>query len=70
MIPGPGAAPQVMTASPPPARYRLGFNVSAQNVTNRSNYGGYSGTLTSPFFGRATTVLNPRKIDIGVVFGF
>jgi hypothetical protein len=70
MIAGPGAAPQVMTVPPPPARYRLGFVVSAQNLTNHSNYGGYSGTLTSPFFGRATTVVNPRKMDIGVQFGF
>jgi hypothetical protein len=70
MIPAPGAAPTVMTASGPPTRYRLGFFVQMQNVTNRANYSGYSGTLTSPFFGQPTMVLNPRKIDFGVNFGF
>lgn len=70
MIPAPGAAPTVMTAAGPPTRYRLGFFVQMQNVTNRANYAGYSGTLTSPFFGQPTMVLNPRKIDFGVNFGF
>ena len=70
MIAAPGAAPTVMTASGPPTRYRLGFFVQMQNVTNHSNYAGYSGTLTSPFFGQPTMVLNPRKVDFGVNFGF
>jgi hypothetical protein len=69
-IPAPGAAPQVLTMPPQPARYRIGFNVNAQNLTNRSNYGGYSGTLTSPFFGLPTMVLNPRKVDFGINFNF
>jgi hypothetical protein len=69
-IPAPGAAPTVMTSAGPAARYRLGFFVQMQNVTNRANYAGYSGTLTSPFFGQPTMVLNPRKIDFGVNFGF
>ena len=69
-VPAPGAAPTVMTAAGPPTRYRLGFFVQMQNVTNHANYGGYSGVLTSPFFGQATNVLNPRKIDFGVNFGF
>ena len=69
-IPAPGAAPTVMTAAGPATRYRLGFFVQMQNVTNHANYGGYSGTLTSPFFGQPTNVLNPRKIDFGVNFGF
>ena len=70
MVAAPGGAPTVMTASGPPTRYRLGFFVQMQNVTNRANYAGYSGTLTSPFFGQPTMVLNPRKIDFGVNFGF
>jgi hypothetical protein len=41
-----------------------------QNVTNHANYSGYSGVLTSPFFGKPTNVVNPRKIDFGVNFGF
>jgi hypothetical protein len=68
MIPAPGAAPQVMAMPPLPARYRIGFNVNAQNLTNHANYGGYSGT--SPFFGLPTLVLNPRKLDFGINFNF
>src|SRR6185503_2828493 len=58
---GPGAANK---------RFQLQFYAAAQNVTNRANYVGYSGVVTSPFFGKATNVLNPRKIELGVRFGF
>jgi len=51
-------------------RFRLEFYASAQNVTNRRNYTGYSGVMTSPFFGQPTSVLNPRKIELGARFGF
>jgi hypothetical protein len=51
-------------------RYRVTFQVQAQNLTNHSNYTGYSGVLTSPFFGQPTAVLNPRRIDVSVTFGF
>jgi hypothetical protein len=51
-------------------RYQVQFYAAAQNVTNRANYVGYSGVLTSPFYGRPTNVLNPRKIELGVRFGF
>ena len=50
--------------------YRLVFYVQVQNLTNRYNYIGYSGYLTSPFFGRPTSVANPRKVDIGVSLSF
>ena len=43
---------------------------AAQNVTNRYNYIGYSGVITSQFFGKPTNVLNPRKIELGMRFGF
>jgi hypothetical protein len=52
------------------ARYRVEFYVSAQNLTNHDNYVGYSGVLTSPFFGQPTNVMNPRKIELGARFGF
>jgi len=52
------------------SRYRIEFYASAQNLTNRRNYIGYSGVLTSPFFGQPTNVLNPRKVEVGVRFGF
>ena len=51
-------------------RYRLVFTLQAQNLTNRANYVGFSGVMTSPFFQQATAVANPRKIDIGMSFRF
>jgi hypothetical protein len=44
--------------------------VQAQNLTNEPNYVGYSGTLTSRFFGRPTTVQGMRKIDFGIGLSF
>jgi hypothetical protein len=67
---GSGAAAQVRTVDLGPARYRLQFFVQAQNLTNEANYLGYSGTLTSPFFGKPTAVSGMRKIDVGINFGF
>ncbi|HEX3704776.1 MAG TPA: TonB-dependent receptor [Vicinamibacterales bacterium] len=67
---GSGASAQVRTVDLGPARYRLQLFVQAQNLTNESNYLGYSGTLTSPFFGRPTAVSGMRKIDVGINFGF
>ncbi len=58
---GPGAANK---------RFQLQFYAAAQNVTNHANYIGYSGVISSPFFRQATNVLNPRKIELGVRFGF
>jgi hypothetical protein len=52
------------------SRYRLEFYATAQNLTNHANYIGYSGVLTSPFFGQPTNVMNPRKAEIGIRFGF
>jgi hypothetical protein len=43
------------------ARYRLTFSLQAQNITNHSNYSGYSGVLTSPFFGQPTAVRPPLR---------
>ncbi len=51
-------------------RYRVEFYASAQNVTNHKNYVGYSGVMTSQFFGQPTGVMNPRKVELGVRFGF
>jgi hypothetical protein len=53
-----------------PPRYVVQFFVAAQNLTNHPNYIGYSGMLTSPFFGRPTTVNGTRKIDAGINFQF
>jgi hypothetical protein len=51
-------------------RFRIEIYASAQIVTNRHNYVSYSGVLSSRFFGQPTNVLNPRKAEIGVRFGF
>jgi hypothetical protein len=52
------------------ARYRLGVFLQAFNLTNRANYMGYSGTMTSTFFGRPTNVRDMRKIDLGIQLSF
>jgi hypothetical protein len=53
-----------------PPRYQVQVFVGAQNLLNRANYTGYSGTLTSPFFGQPTSVLGTRKVDWGVNITF
>ena len=55
---------------PQTGRYRVSLYAQIQNLTNRANYIGYSGVLTSPFFGRPRDVSNPRRVDIGVNFGW
>jgi hypothetical protein len=67
---GQGAAAQVRTVDQGNAKYRLQIFVQAQNLTNEHNYIGYSGTLTSPFFGQPTAVSPMRKIDVGMGFSF
>jgi hypothetical protein len=67
---GGGGAPTVQSFNQGTARYRLQLFVQAQNVTNHANFIGYSGTLTSPFYGRPTGVLGTRKIDMGVSLNF
>lgn len=52
------------------SRFRVEVYVSGQNLLNRANYVGYSGVVTSPFFGQPTNVMNPRKVQAGVRFGF
>ena len=51
-------------------RFRVGFYVQAQNLTNHANYTGYSGVMTSEFFQRPTSVMNPRRVQMGIRFGF
>jgi hypothetical protein len=64
-----GGVPTVQSFEQPP-RYQIQLFVQAQNLTNRANYTGYSGTLTSPFFGRPTSVAAMRKVDWGVNITF
>jgi Carboxypeptidase regulatory-like domain len=67
---GGGAAATVRTVDQSGGRYRVQFFVQGQNLTNQSNYLGYSGTMSSPFFGRPTTVREMRKIDAGINLNF
>jgi len=60
---------QTMSADALP-RFRVGIVVNAQNLTNRANYVGYSGVMTSKFFLSPRDVANPRRVDIGINFGF
>jgi hypothetical protein len=64
-----GGAPVVQSVEQG-ARYRLQFFVQTQNLTNRANYVGYSGTLASPFFGQPTSVASIRKVETGLNFSF
>ena len=49
------------------ARYRIGFFVNTQNLTNRVNY---SGTMTSSFFRQPMSVAGMRRVKGGINFGF
>ena len=67
---GGGGMPGGVSGGPNDSRYRIELYAASQNVTNHANYVGYSGVLTSPFFGQPTNVMNPRKVELGVRFGF
>jgi hypothetical protein len=51
-------------------RYLVNWSLNFQNLTNRNNYAGYSGVLTSPFFGQPTNVANPRRLTVSMRFDF
>ena len=53
-----------------PPKYIVQLFVQASNLTNHPNYQGYSGTMTSPFFGKPTTVTATRKVDVGINVSF
>jgi hypothetical protein len=64
-------APSVQSiAVPQTGRFRIGLQANVTNLTNHANYVGYSGVMTSPFFRQARDVMNPRRVDFNVVFGF
>lgn len=56
--------------APSATRCRLAFTLSVTNLANRPNFSGYSGVMTSPFFRRPTSVMNPRKFDLGMSLRF
>jgi hypothetical protein len=65
-----GALTVGQNAAAAAGRFRVSLNVNVQNLTNRSNLGGYVGTITSGAFGQPTVVLGTRKIDIGMGISF
>ena len=44
--------------------------MSIQNLTNRDNFIGYSGVMTSAYFLQPTAVANPRQIDFALRLSF
>jgi hypothetical protein len=51
-------------------RVRFELFASASNLFNAVNRIGYSGVMTSPFFGQATAAMPGRRIDVGLRVGF
>jgi hypothetical protein len=51
-------------------RIRFEIFASASNLLNTVNRIGYSGVMTSPFFGQATGAMPGRRIDLGARIGF
>ena len=51
-------------------RFSLEIYAQASNVLNRVNYGGFSGTIGSPFFGQPTSAQQPRRLMVGSSFRF
>ena len=51
-------------------RWRFELYVAATNLFNRTNPLAYSGVLSSPFFGRHTSALPGRRLELGTRFAF
>lgn len=51
-------------------RWRIELFLAGTNLLNHTNLSGYSGVLTSPFFATATAAGAPRKLEVGMRFGF
>jgi Carboxypeptidase regulatory-like domain len=47
-------------------RVRFELYAAFQNFLNRTNLVGFSGVVTSPFFGEATSALPGRRVELGV----
>jgi hypothetical protein len=53
-----------------PTKYSLEFYAQAYNLTNHFNALNFSGVMTSPFFGQATSAAPARRIEVGGRLGF
>jgi carboxypeptidase family protein len=59
-----------LTYTVPAESFELSINVSIANLTNHTNYSGFSGVKTSPFFLHPTSASGPRRIDFGMNISF
>jgi hypothetical protein len=67
LIAATGAAAPVSPQAPPSLlRPRLTFRVQVQNLLNNTRVNGYSGVITSPLYGMATSFGAGRSITFGV----
>ena len=72
----PREAPAQNYKGPAQNRYGLNFNVSANNILNHRNQGGFVGNLSSPLFGQSTLLpywsdpSNNRKVQVGTELSF
>jgi len=51
-------------------RFSLQFYTSGQNLLNQANRRNFIGVQTSPFFGKAVSAGSPRRLNVGMRFGF
>lgn len=73
MITGDRGGALTVTAAPASTagRYRVGINVSINNLPNRNNFSGYVGVLANTAqFGQPTSSGEPRRILLSMNFGF
>jgi len=67
---GPGGASVTQGTYGGMPRYRVSISLNVQNLTNRANYMGYSGIMTSPFFRKPTMVEGVRTMNLAVGLSF
>jgi hypothetical protein len=71
---GPGGPGGMMMGGPgggaEGSRYNITFTIGATNLFNRVNFGQYSGTLGSAFFGLPSSSAPARQLDFNVRFSF
>jgi hypothetical protein len=51
-------------------RYTIELYAQAYNALNHTNALNFSGVVSSPFFGRATSAAAPRRVEVGTRFSF
>ena len=51
-------------------QYNVEFYAQALNVLNHTNFQNYAGSLRSPYYGEPTSAGAPRRIEVGINFGF